>query len=86
MSNLDQMWTKMTHLSRGEDHGSRGISKGENTILHQKIFFLHQTGPDGFSRFCTKISHQIDFNLHQMFFQNNYYFAPKLHSETPESH
>ena len=29
---------------------------GENTILHQKIFFLHQTGHDGLSRFCTKIS------------------------------
>ena len=31
-------------------------SVGENTILHQKIFFLHQTGHDGLSRFCTKIS------------------------------
>ena len=29
---------------------------GENTILHQKNFFLHQTGHDGLSRFCTKIS------------------------------
>ena len=38
--------------------------EGENTILHQKIFFLHQTGHDGFSRFCTKIiffSHQLGF-------------------------
>ena len=29
---------------------------GENTIQHQKIFFLHQMGHDGLSRFCTKIS------------------------------
>ena len=33
-----------------------GTAAGENTILHQKIFFLHQTGHDGLSRFCTKIS------------------------------
>ena len=30
------------------------LTFGENTILHQKIFFLHQTGHDGFSRFRTK--------------------------------
>ena len=33
-----------------------GHTSGENTIQHQKIFFLHQTGHDGLSRFCTKIS------------------------------
>ena len=30
--------------------------EGENTIQHQKIFFLQQTSQDGFSLFCTKIS------------------------------
>ena len=37
---------------------------GRDLFLHQKIFFLHQTGPAGFSRFCTKIiffSHQLGF-------------------------
>ena len=32
----------------------RHVRLGENTILHQKNFFLHQTGHDGFSRFRTK--------------------------------
>ena len=40
------------------------ILGGRDLFLHQKIFFLHQTGPAGFSRFCTKIiffPHQIRF-------------------------
>ena len=42
----------------------RNCKLGRDLFLHQKIFFLHQTGPAGFSRFCTKIiffSHQLGF-------------------------
>ena len=57
-----------------ERHGKTGnyqnvenithLLMGRDLFLHQKIFFLHQTGPAGFSRFCTKIiffSHQLGF-------------------------
>ena len=45
MSNLDQMWTKMTHLSQGEDHGSRGISKPTQNIAAMNST-LNQSSPD----------------------------------------
>ena len=45
MSNLDQMLTKMTHLSRGEDHGSRSISKPTQNIAAMNST-LNQSSPD----------------------------------------